>query len=218
MADDTTFEGGVPMTDEGLVASNPNAIWTVSDMMVEPLDMTPEMVKVTDIAHALSQACRFTGHTREFFSVAQHSANVSKLVVRRMSWDNGFDWGVALYALLHDATEAYLSDMARPLKHYNEFGDAYRKIEARLMWAIAEAHDLDPEMPEVVKWADDVALRVECRDLMGPTMKAMYADGNEDVAMYFPEPMRAWSPREAERTFLDTYTQITELREGGLVT
>ena len=194
------------LTDEQLVADHPNAIWTNADVMVEPLDMKPEMVSLHDVAYALSNSTRFTGHMKRGdngfpFSVAQHSCNVARLVLRKVG--EGATWDDAMYGLLHDATEAYLSDMARPLKPYNEFGDAYRAIEDGLMVAIAEHFDLPPgPMPAVVKWADDLALRVECRDFMGSTMKRMYADGNEEVGCYFPEHLTVWTHVQAEREFL----------------
>jgi 5'-deoxynucleotidase YfbR-like HD superfamily hydrolase len=182
--------------------------------MVEPLDMKPEMVTIEDVAYALSNQPRFTGHVKRTdgfpITVAQHSCNVARLVLRKTS-----DVHEALYGLLHDATEAYLSDMARPIKHYNEFGDAYRKIESGLMVAVAERFGLPAEMPESVKWADDFALRVECRDFMGPTMRAMYADPVADeLAMYFPSPMRAWSHDAAEAEFLACYGLLTAIIEG----
>lgn len=202
------------MTPEMLVADHPNAIWTASDTMVEPLDMKPEMVKIEDIAFALSNNSRFTGHTArqdgKVYTVAQHSCNVARLVMRRSS--SFTEW---LKALLHDGTEAYLSDMARPLKHYNEFGDAYRAIEDGLAEAIISKFGLEGEMvTPVVKWADNVALAVECRDLMGPTMKAMYADGNEDVTAYFPHTLVLWSHDRAEREFLGLFHVIEALRAG----
>jgi hypothetical protein len=208
------------MTPEALVAAHPNAIWTHADVMVEPLDMKPEMVSLHDVAYALSNSTRFTGHMKRGdngfpFSVAQHSCNVARLVLRKVG--EGATWDDAMYGLLHDATEAYLSDMARPLKHYNEFGDAYRAIEDGLMVAIAQHFDLPPgPMPKVVKWADDLALRVECRDFMGPTMRAMYADGNEDVGCYFPERLTVWTHEQAEREFLALFHMIEALRRGAL--
>lgn len=211
-----TFEGGVPMTAEGLVAAHPNAIWTCSDNMVEPLDMKPEMVSIEDVAYALSNQPRFTGHIKRSpegfpFTVAQHSCNVARLTMRAPDTTPD-EW---LYGLVHDGTEAFLSDMARPLKHYNVFGDAYREIESGLMDAVAAHLGLNPTMPDAVKWADDVALRVECRDLMGATMKMMYADGNADVEFFFPEPLEVWTHEEAERRFLVLYNDIQLLRSKG---
>lgn len=193
------------LTKELLIADHPNAIFTVSDRMVEPLDMKPDMVDIYDIAHALSNNCRFTGHVLEFYSVAQHSVIVSNLVEAKTGEPEEAMWG-----LLHDATEAYLSDMARPLKHYNVFGDSYREVEDGLMTAIAAHFDLLPVMPDSVKWADDAALRVECRDLMGPTMKAMYA--NEETDELFPKVLVSWQPFFAENQFLARFHELQRSR------
>lgn len=81
-------------------------IQTFTGKKVFPLAMTAEMVCVDDIAHALSMKCRFTGHCREFYSIAEHSVRVSLLVRPELR----------LAALLHDAAEAYLPDLARPIK------------------------------------------------------------------------------------------------------
>jgi hypothetical protein len=90
--------------------SNPTRVgdWiqTYSGRQFWPLDPRVEDVHLEDIAHALSNVCRYTGHVREFYSVAEHSVHVS--------------WSCepedALWGLLHDASEAYLADMARPVK------------------------------------------------------------------------------------------------------
>lgn len=204
------------MTPEGLVAAHPNAIWTCSDNMVEPLDMTVEMVRIEDVAYALSNQPRFTGHVKRTdgfpFTVAQHSCNVARLVLRK-----GGTWDEVLYGLVHDGTEAFLSDMARPLKHYNDLGDLYREVEDGLMRPIAAALGLDPEMPSIVKWADDIALRVECRDFMGPTMRKMYADPvEEELTLYFPDAIRAWSHEEAEAEFLTAFRLVQGIRSGDM--
>ena len=123
-------------------------IATFSGRYVDPLHLSPDDVNIEDIAHALANQCRFTGHTLEFFSVAQHSV----LVMRTLPIEHKF-WG-----LLHDASETYLSDVARPLKQDPYFGQAYRGAEGRAMRAIASAFDLPwPEPPEV-KVADNVLL------------------------------------------------------------
>src|SRR5664279_1420110 len=84
----------------------------------------PDALDIEEIAHALSMICRFTGHVREFYSVAQHCTIVS-------------DLGPACYAftgLMHDATEAYVGDVAKPLKNMLP---AYSVIEERVAQAIA---------------------------------------------------------------------------------
>src|SRR6266496_3875421 len=82
----------------------------------------PEDVDIRDIAHALSNQCRFTGHTKEFYSVAQHSVLVSTFCAPEDA-----AWG-----LLHDASEAYLSDIASPVKKHPDFGPFYLEAEKRI--------------------------------------------------------------------------------------
>src|SRR5687767_13374438 len=83
-------------------------ICTYQGIQFWPLDPKPEDVSIIDIAHALSNVCRFGGHSRWFYSVSQHSYYVS-LYTRPEN---------ALYALLHDAPESYIGDCVRPLKPY----------------------------------------------------------------------------------------------------
>lgn len=118
-----------------------------------PLDPRPGDININDIAHALSNICRFTGHVSEFYSVAQHSVMVSNLVSSQYA-----KWG-----LMHDASEAYICDVARPLK-LSEPMKPYRQIEKRIMMVVAEKFGLCPAEPSIVKEADNVAIRTEGRD------------------------------------------------------
>jgi len=121
-----------------------------------PCDPRPEDICIEDIAHALSLLCRFTGHVREFYSVADHSLRVAELC----SPEN------QLWGLLHDASEAYLADVARPVKRNAIFGAYYKTVEKGLMKAICEKFELpEVEPPEVKEW-DNILLRTEQRDLM----------------------------------------------------
>lgn len=124
---------------------------------------TADMVDPADIAHSLSMQCRFNGHTNRFYSVAQHCYLVADLVPAEHQ----------LAALLHDAAEAYVGDLVRPLKHgmrefANDHGDEclYDLTERRVWIAICQRFDLDPHLPDCVKHADLVALATEKRDLM----------------------------------------------------
>lgn len=120
------------------------------------LNPTPEEVNLEDIAHSLSQQCRFTGHTREFYSVAEHSYFVSHLVPPEQ----------ALAALLHDASEAYLSDLSRPAKHFTAMGRVYMELEEKVQRVIAQAFGIPYEMTPEIKWADNLMLGIEGRLLM----------------------------------------------------
>lgn len=134
---------------------------TVSGRKFWPLSPDPADVSPRDIAHSLAHLCRFNGHVSEFYSVAQHSVFVSDLIRRAFS-----DPVVALWALLHDAAEAYIADLPRPLKVADELTD-YRAIEQNVQGAICVKFGLPLEMPEAVKRADNIALITEARDFMG---------------------------------------------------
>ena len=128
-------------------------ILTRTGMPFDLLAPTAEMVQPLDIAHALAHLCRFNGHTLQHYSVAEHSIRVAQLVPAEHQ----------LAALLHDATEAYVGDMVRPLK---QVLPGYQQIEQRVWKAICQRFDLDPVLPECVHQADMVMLATERRDLM----------------------------------------------------
>jgi 5'-deoxynucleotidase YfbR-like HD superfamily hydrolase len=132
---------------------------TASGKYFDILDTAPEMVCLYDIAHALSQGSRFTGHCRFPYPVAQHSRLGSYLVPPVY----------ALRFLLHDASEAYLGDMNRPLKHFTLAGQEYRKVEARIQGLIYEKFGLQPEDPEVIHEFDNQMLYAEKAQIMPAT-------------------------------------------------
>ena len=138
-------------------------IITRSGLKFDLANPTAAMVDPTDIAHSLSMQCRFNGHTRDFYSVAEHCCLVADLVPVEHQ----------LAALLHDATEAYVGDLVRPLKEdmrdcarYEGVTCMYDVTEERVWQAICQRFDLDPILPDCVKHADLVALATEKRDLM----------------------------------------------------
>ena len=106
---------------------------TVSGRWVNPFDPDPDQLDAGDIARALANQCRFGGHCRVFYSVAQHSVIVSELVEQR-----GGDAEDVFAALMHDATEAYLGDMPHPLKHRSPLGAAFKAAEEQLEHAIRD--------------------------------------------------------------------------------
>lgn len=118
-------------------------------------------VAIGDIAHALSQICRFVGHTRTHYSVAQHSVEVCKLVSQR--WPN--DKPLQFAALMHDSAEAYLTDLPRPVKHLTR---GYAQLEGRMLAAIAQQLGFDVSLVHnlEIKAADNDLLLTEVRDLM----------------------------------------------------
>jgi 5'-nucleotidase len=163
------------------------------------LNPQPEQICIEDIAHALSMICRWTGHTKYHYSVAQHSVYVSYLV----------PFSDAKKGLLHDSPEAYLGDMNRPLKHYTEAGVVYTRIEESVEHAIFEKFGLTPGIPESVKVADTQMLYTEKDQLINPATSTMYEAGK-----WGSSEKRAnlrivkWSPEEAERMFLDRFKEL----------
>lgn len=128
-------------------------IVTNSGRLVDLVKPDPETIDIMDIAHGLSMTCRWAGQCRLYYSVAQHSFLVSSLVP-------GTD---ALWGLLHDAAEAYITDLPRPLKLELP---KYRAIEKNLMGAICSRFGLVPEMPSIVKKADNIMLATELKQVM----------------------------------------------------
>lgn len=126
-----------------------------------PLDPRPEDVCIEDIAHALSLICRFNGHCKHFYSVAHHSVLCCKLASLK-----GHGPRIRLLALLHDAAEAYVTDIPRPIKGYIE---GYKDIENRVQVAILGALGIDlPTKKEKmdVKILDRIMLSTEGKQIM----------------------------------------------------
>lgn len=153
---------------------------------------TPDMVRIEDIAHALALTNRFGGHTLFPYSVAQHSVLVSRHVPPED----------ALVGLLHDATEAYVGDMVRPLKR--RMPD-YVTVELQLWEVIRERFGLGP-ITAAVKVADERALQTERRDVM-PTSPHVWAD-DERRALPFEERIAPWSYEEARFNFLRRFDAL----------
>lgn len=146
-----------------------------------PCDPRPEEVDIKDIAHALSMLCRYTGHCKRFYSVAEHSVHVSHLVASEH----------ARQALLHDATEAYVADICRPLK---PFLSNYAEIEQKNWLAIATRFNINPVLHPSIKEMDLKICLAEKAALMeegvlpwgieGPTPKVT-------IQAYYPPAAKA---------------------------
>lgn len=130
-------------------------IQTFTGRQFFPLAARVEDIDVRDIAHSLALQSRFNGHCLRFYSVADHSIRVSRIVPE----------ADALWALLHDAAEAYIGDLPRPVKAN---APEFRGIEDRLLLVVAQAFGLPWPMPPSVRLADDRLLATEARDLMAP--------------------------------------------------
>ncbi len=175
-------------------------IQTVSGRRFNPLDPDPEQIDIGDIALALSHQCRFGGHCRVFYSVAQHSCLVADLVQER-----GGDTTTALWALLHDASEAYLVDLPHPLKHRSELGRLYAEYEDGLQDSILERFGLPAEPPPGVKDVDRALLATERRTVASVVWHWPELEGYEALDM----EIEAWPPDRARREFLARFERLS---------
>jgi hypothetical protein len=175
---------------------------TDSGRWVNPFDPAPEQLDAGDIARALANQCRFGGHCRVFYSVAQHSVIVSELVEQR-----GGDAENAVAALMHDATEAYLGDMPHPLKHRSPLGAAFKAAEAQLEHAIRARVRIKPDVPEIQR-ADRALLATERRAFSAETWHWPELEGVEPLDL----ELTAWPPDEAARVFAERYAELDARR------
>lgn len=160
-------------------------------------------VSIENLAHALSNLCRFTGHSKQFYSVAEHSVKVSYLVP-------------TLTGLLHDAHEALTNDLSKPVKVYLE--GSYAALEERAERQIAAQYGLQfPHGPEI-KEADVLMCLIESFDLLPSRGKNWgYYEELRPRAMelYVERPElrpECWAPGEARKRFIDRFRILRAIR------
>lgn len=185
---------------------------THSGQFVDLKDPKPETINLDDIAYALSQICRYNGHTKRFYSVAEHAVMVSKRLERK-----GFSPHTQLSGLHHDDAEAYLGDVVRPLKVL--LGDLYTEMEDHMDEVIAKALEL-PKVSEisrhVIKEADDWAIFVEARHFLpskgeGWTLKSFYKDSDIPNRIVTPNYFKGGiKPSKAHLNFLKRHSELID--------
>ncbi|QDF14290.1 phosphohydrolase [Dinoroseobacter phage vB_DshS-R4C] len=180
----------------------PHAIATGDGYAERYMDLTrptPEDIHLGDIARALSRLCRYTGHGARFYSVAEHSVHCLRYAERHFSKIHP----PAIHAsvLMHDATEAYLGDVSRPLKSALS---AYRDLEALVSTAISRRFGLNFQgCAAHIKKADRLMLATEKAALLPG------AGHWPDLPAPDPETIiEGWAPDVAERTFLDCAREL----------
>lgn len=186
-----------------------NYITTYTGRQFEFENPQPEMIHIDDIAHALSMLCHWNGQCRDFFSVAQHSILVSYVV-------NQNDIMLMKWGLLHDASEAYLGDVSRPLKLLLP---EYKFLERRTMLVIAKKFELSigkthtPSwpVPEELKEYDNQILKMEANALM-PAGALHDGEGNPIDVSVGTKLIKAytapWHHENAEGMFLQRYKSL----------
>jgi uncharacterized protein len=156
----------------------------------DAFDPRPEDITIEAIAHALSLTCRWGGHCKDFYSVAQHSVEVAAMLPPDL----------ALQGLLHDAAEAYIGDVPRPIKHkMRMFVECEEKI-LRVIWDKFGLKDHEIMHPSVHE-ADEIMLNFEASNLLD---EYKWANNPFPGLRLIP-----WSSGAAESAFLETYRKLT---------
>jgi uncharacterized protein len=153
---------------------------------------------IEDIAHALSNTCRYTGHCSRFYSVAEHSVLVSKLL-------HGTAYELA--GLLHDASEAFLADISRPVKAHLA---NYYELEDKLMEVIAQKWGFEYPLHPAVKHCDVVMLSTEAHYLIPSQGKEWYWGGKRPSVTAGIRPS-CLEPKVAKNLFLERYRELIEV-------
>lgn len=166
-----------------------------------PANPRIEDVNLIDIAASLSNQCRFTGHCLRFYSVAEHS-----VLVARWVWKETKDPVTALQAIIHDASEAYLTDIARPLK---PLLPEYTVIEAKVQAVILDAFGISHMMPPIIKEADNRILFSEKEQNMAAEPQPWQV-----TAEPLPVKLKFWSPGKAKRIFIREFNQYWSRANG----
>lgn len=185
------------MDTEGVYQYNPEDAWiqTYSGRRFTPTNPNPDAIVIQDIAHSLSMQCRFGGHTKSFYSVAQHCVLVSYIC----------NFEDALWGLMHDATEAYLVDVPRPIKR-SGLMDAYLGFEDKVQEAICKRFGLIGKEPASVKRADTILLATEARDLL-PNLRTDWSIKETPL----PFKINPLGPREAKDAFMKRFFELTNM-------
>jgi uncharacterized protein len=176
------------------VAKGPR-IMLASGRWFDLLDPHGSDFTIEDIAHGLSLVCRYAGQCHSYFSVAEHSLLVTSVA-------DTFKYE----ALLHDAAEAFIGDITRPLK---QLLPEYKRIEALVEDAVIERFEMDPNYRSAVKAADLRVLAAEQAQIMPRGCADWAAEAGIKPADVV---VRSLSPTEAEREFLDQYRLLKSVR------
>ena len=185
-------------------------IQTFTGKRIYPFDPDPDLICIEDIAHALSNICRFTGHVKHFYSVAQHSVIVANAIPDSLGVPHTNE--LYLQALLHDAQEYLFSDLSRPLKRSLSKNNPILTGEERAQKIIFEKFGLSysdiRKNSKYVKRMDEIVLMIEGRELMGNTI-----GWHDTTEILIPSwGIEPFQPEQAEQLFLDSLHRIINIR------
>ena len=183
----------------------PNAgpyLQTVSGRWVNPFDPDPDQIELADIARALANQCRFGGHCRTFYSVAQHCVLVSELIEQE-----GGSTEDALAGLMHDAAEAYLGDLPHPIKHRSQLGARFIEAEKPLERVIRDRFAIT-DSSVAVKRIDRALLATERRAFSAERWDWPELSGVVPLDL----ELQAWSPDQSAETFVRRFEVLVARR------
>ena len=172
-----------------------------------PLDVKRSDIAIVDIAHALSNQCRYGGHCTRFYSVAEHSLLISRELTRR-----GYSATVAMAGLLHDAAEAYLVDLPSPVK---KLMPAYCALEKQVLDHVFHAYYMPMEIPDIVHEYDNRILLDERAQNM---CYVYYGYGWPENVSPLNVDLELYAPAEAAKEFMLRFAalQVARRKSGEL--
>ena len=178
---------------------------TASGKALTLLDPKPEQIELYDVAHGLSNVCRFSGQCKIFYSVAQHSVLASHVITLLdgfLKLSAAERKALQLIALMHDSSEAFIADVPTPIKVHLPF---YKEVETKIMQAIATRFGLDFALfsHPLVHEVDAVMLATEKRDIMQPEPQPWI-----DLPKPFGGSIFPMDPKKAESDFLVTFLEL----------
>lgn len=188
---------------------------TVTGKKVYPFAMTPDQVEIEAIAHHLAVQARWNGATKHpiwqdklLLSVAEHSVHVALYVRRHLGRPD-----LTMQALLHDATEAYIPDLIRPLKHSEPFRKPFEELETHIWLAVADRYSLPWQLDPLVKLADDAVCWAEWEQVVPHSEDEVWCGATTVVEEPANIKVGMWTPSYAKAQFLGLFnTMLVEMK------
>jgi len=172
-----------------------DGITLLSGAMMNYLDPDSSEVTIDDIASALSNVCRFSGHLPRFYSVAQHAVNTSRIVPLEYAFD----------ALMHDTAEAFTNDLPTPLKVALPI---FKELEVKIETAMAKRFMFTYPLADPVKLADSQMLMLEKVYVKEDSNHWTAFDGIQYEHLMPLVDLQSWQPRRAKREFLERFEEL----------
>jgi 5'-deoxynucleotidase YfbR-like HD superfamily hydrolase len=176
-------------------------ISTIGGKQISYLNPQPEQISITDIARGLSNVCRFTGQISQFYSVAEHSCHIYDIVRKK----ENYVYDMGYIALLHDASEAYMSDLPSPLKNICPH---YMSIESKIMAVILEKYGLYSEAHRngFIKRIDMQMLRTEVEFFSHNT--SLFSEEFLLQEVFDDIKIQCWDPERAYSEYLSRFENV----------